>query len=138
MLPSISKNILVAAPTGVAAKNIKGVTCHSAFSLPIEKFKIGEYLKLKGKKLAMLRTKFIRTKWLIIDEISMISYQVLRQINLRCQEIKEVYDKHFGNLNVILMGDLLQIKPVNGNWIYKKPDASFMAPIRNTSINRKC
>ena len=51
----------------------------------------------------------------------MISYQVLRQINLRCQEIKEVYDKHFGNLNVILMGDLLQIKPVQGTWIYKQP-----------------
>ena len=121
MVPSISKNVLVAAPTGVAAKNIKGVTCHSAFSLPIEKFKLGEYLKLKGKKLAMLRTKFTRTRWLIIDEISMISYQVLRQINLRCQEIKEVYDKHFGNLNVILMGDLLQIKPVQGTWIYKQP-----------------
>lgn len=35
--------------------------------------------------------------------------------------IKEVYDKHFGNLNVILMRDLLQIKPVNGNWIYSQP-----------------
>ena len=41
-------NVVVAAPTGVAAKNIKGVTCHSAFCLPIEKFKIGEYSKLKG------------------------------------------------------------------------------------------
>lgn len=85
VIASISKNVLVAAPTGVAAKNIKGVTCHSAYSLPIEKFKMGEYLKLKGKKLAMLRIKFTRTRWLIIDEISMISYQVLRQINLRCQ-----------------------------------------------------
>lgn len=69
----------------------------------------------------MLRTKFTRKRWLIIDEISMISYQVLKQINLRCQEIKEVYDKHFGNLNDKLMGDLLQIKPVQGTWIYKQP-----------------
>jgi len=41
-LPSFSKNVIVAAPTGVAAKNINGVTCHSAFSLPIEKFNICE------------------------------------------------------------------------------------------------
>ena len=46
---SISPNVIVAAPTGIAAKNIKGVTCHSAFALPIEKFRLGEYLKLKGK-----------------------------------------------------------------------------------------
>lgn len=46
-IPSISKNVIVSAPTGVAAKNIGGVTCNSAFSLPIEKFKVGEYLKIK-------------------------------------------------------------------------------------------
>lgn len=40
--------VVVAAPTGVAAKNIGGVTLHNAFKLPIEKFHIGEYLKLKG------------------------------------------------------------------------------------------
>ncbi len=51
----------------------------------------------------------------------MISYEVLRQINLRCQEIKENYTKPFGGCNVLLMGDLLQIEPVNGSWIFKQP-----------------
>lgn len=45
---SIYPKVIVAAPTGVAAKNIKGVTCHSAFALPIEKFSLGEYMKLRG------------------------------------------------------------------------------------------
>ena len=45
---STSPVVVIAAPTGVAAKNIDGVTLHNAFRLPIEKFNIGEYIKLKG------------------------------------------------------------------------------------------
>jgi hypothetical protein len=65
--------------------------------------------------------KWKNLKWLIIDEMSMISYEVLRQINLRTQQIKES-EENFGGLNVILMGDLLQLKPVFGLWIYDQPD----------------
>lgn len=39
---------MVCAPTGVAAKNIGGTTCHNAFKLPIEKFSVGSYEPLKG------------------------------------------------------------------------------------------
>jgi hypothetical protein len=45
---------------------------------------------------------------------------VLRQINLRLQEIREC-DLPFGGFNILLMGDLLQIEPVHGNWIYDQP-----------------
>lgn len=45
---SISKNVVVSAPTGVAAKNISGITCHAAFSLDIEKFRASAYRKLDG------------------------------------------------------------------------------------------
>lgn len=41
-------NVMVCAPTGVAAKNIGGTTCHNAFKLPIEKFSVGSYEPLKG------------------------------------------------------------------------------------------
>ena len=48
--PLLLKNhVLVAAPTGVAAKAIAGRTLHNAFSLPIEKFGLGKYVPLKGK-----------------------------------------------------------------------------------------
>jgi len=47
--PLLLKNhVLVAAPTGVAAKAIAGRTLHNAFSLPIEKFGLGKYVPLKG------------------------------------------------------------------------------------------
>jgi len=45
---NLKKHIMVAAPTGVAAKAIAGRTLHNAFSLPIEKFKLGQYTPIKG------------------------------------------------------------------------------------------
>ena len=92
-----------------------------AFKLPIEKFGLGNLLPLKGKCLEDTKKKWKEIKWIIIDEISMISYEVLRQINIRTQQIKEC-EENFGGLNVILMGDLLQLKPVFGHWIYDQPE----------------
>ena len=102
--------VIVCAPTGVAAKNIGGVTCHSAFRLPIEKFTAGEFISLTGRLLQNMREKWKIIKWVIIDEISMVSYNQLRQIHLRLQQFKENENK-FGGLNIILMGDFLQLKP---------------------------
>ena len=92
-----------------------------AFKLPIEKLGLGNLLPLKGKCLEDPRKKWRHIEWIIIDEISMISYEVLRQINIRTQQIKESNDV-FGGLNVILMGDLLQLKPCFGHWIFEQPE----------------
>jgi hypothetical protein len=61
-----------------------------AFKLPIEKFGLGTLLPLKGKCLDETKRKWKFVKWIIIDEMSMISYEVLRQIHLRTQQIKEL------------------------------------------------
>ena len=45
---NLKKNVIVATPTGVAAKAFAGRTLHNAFSLPIEKFGLGNYVGLKG------------------------------------------------------------------------------------------
>ena len=66
-------------------------------------------------------------KWVIIDEISMIPAETLNFINKRLGQLqrKEREDnsdgnegKPFGGLSVLLFGDLLQLKPVNGHWIF--------------------
>jgi hypothetical protein len=45
------RHVIVSAPTGVAAKNIHGITNHQAFMLPIEKFSVGSFKSLKGLKI---------------------------------------------------------------------------------------
>ena len=51
---------IVGAPTGVAAKNIGGMTLHRAFRLPIEKWFLGEYKKLHGKVLMNINLLSLR------------------------------------------------------------------------------
>ena len=51
--------------------------------------------------------------------MSMISSETLRHIQQRLQQAKE-NELPFGGLNIIMMGDLLQLKPCHGNWIYEQ------------------
>lgn len=64
---------------------------------------------------------FHDVKWIIIDEMSMISYPVLRMIHLRLQQFKGNDNDAFGRCHFILMGDLLQLKPINGGCIFEQP-----------------
>ncbi|XP_063690525.1 uncharacterized protein LOC134823112 [Bolinopsis microptera] len=50
---------------------------------------------------------------LVIDEISMVSAEMMMSINLRLQEIFGA-DELFGGKTVIVFGDLLQLPPVHG------------------------
>lgn len=116
---SSSNAVVIAAPTGVAAKLVNGRTLHSLFGLPIERpRKKGEgsapLKPFTGERLQRERTRWKQIKWLIIDEISMVSYHVLRMIHLRLQELRPEYNTElFGGVNVILFGDLMQLPPVS-------------------------
>ncbi|XP_047025515.1 uncharacterized protein LOC124634135 [Helicoverpa zea] len=96
--------------TGVAARQIFGKTLHSIFSLPIEKGNTMTYKKMTGQKLENERRKWRHINWLIIDEISMVSYENLRIIHLRLQEYKN-NDNLFGGVHILLFGDILQLPP---------------------------
>lgn len=60
---NVDKNVVVAAPTGVAAINAGGVTLHSLLQLPFEPFipnfegkkKLDYHFKLRKSKIEMLR-----------------------------------------------------------------------------------
>ena len=82
-------NFLVAAPTGVAAFNIKAWTLHRLLHLDVQKKKQAEYHKLSSRLLEKMRTLFKNTKVLIIDEISMVSVNTLLHIHRRLTEIMD-------------------------------------------------
>lgn len=96
------------ASTGKAAVAINGKTVHSAFRLNFT----GKSFILSAEALQKYRNSFTGVKCIIIDEISMLGVEVLKNINDRLQEITAVRDKPFGGLDVYLCGDLRQLPPV--------------------------
>ncbi|RMZ97693.1 ATP-dependent DNA helicase PIF1, partial [Brachionus plicatilis] len=81
LLSSILKRC---APTAKAAFIIRGETIHSMFSIPVQ----SEFCKLKPERLSMLQQEFKDTKYIIIDEYSMLSQKMLAMIDQRLREIK--------------------------------------------------
>ena len=114
-----SKNVIVCAPTGIAALNIGGATLHRTFDIPLEPI---SFLKgpLKTKK-AIREADII-----IIDEISMCRFDCFEYVAkyIRLAE-KEAQQMEFVNANVqrraiqyfrpkqlIVIGDFFQLPPV--------------------------
>ena len=108
--------VIRTAPTGMAAANIEGATLHHALKLGFG----NQHVALSDKNRALLYTRLKNAKLLIIDEFSMIKSDQLYQLHLRLCEIKQ-NDSVFGNLSLVLLGDLMQLKPIRGSYICQMP-----------------
>ena len=113
--------IILAAPTGISAAGINGMTLHSALSLPIEHHGKVTYNSLTGAKLQQLQYLMKHVHCLMVDEISMVSNLTLLQVHLRLSDIFGCQYRNrnwFGSQNVIVFGDLLQLPPVKGDEVF--------------------
>lgn len=119
--------VAVTAPTGTAAYNVSGATLHGALHIPMTNSSI--YQKLSHDKCNSLRVKAGSLKLLIIDEISMVSNNMLMTINHRLCEIKSSTEL-FGGVSIIAIGDLYQLPPVSQMQIFKplKNDIASIIP----------
>ena len=95
-----------------------GITFHSAFGL-----KVGNSIcYLSDKKRAELRENLSELKLVIIDEISMVGADMLYRIHLRlCTIFNTDEFLPFANVNIMLVGDLLQLPPVLGLHVFREP-----------------
>ena len=83
------------------------------FLLPIEhEGKTAGYWPLSKATQKVMHTNLSRLKLVITDEVSMLSSLNLAYIHL-CLELFGGSD-WFGSMNVMFVGDLLQLPPVNG------------------------
>lgn len=104
------KNVVVVAPTGVAALNVKGQTVHSFF-----KFKIGMTLHDVKKITAEIDQKmYQKIDMLIIDEISMVRADLFDCIDRFLRLNGKDMHKPFGGVQIVVIGDLFQLPPVVG------------------------
>ncbi|MBS2212596.1 helix-turn-helix domain-containing protein [Carboxylicivirga mesophila] len=132
------KNVVVAAPTGIAAINAGGVTLHSLFQLPFGAFipdnsgidttrmeTLAHFNTPRSiiKNLQMHKVKrnlIKQMELLVIDEVSMLRADLLDAIDLICRYVRRSQNKPFGGLQVLFIGDMLQLPPVTKHeeWSY--------------------
>lgn len=105
------KNYMVAAPTGLAAINIKGRTLHSIFRLPASQGVIAPDFNLFNQDEKVMNFIKFGIKHLIIDEMSMVRADMFDYIDRYCQFVRG-NDEPFGGIQVILVGDFYQLPPV--------------------------
>ena len=118
--PSNDLTCAIAEPTGLAAFNVGGVTIHRLFQLPIEHdSKTAGYWSLPKTSQKVMKTSLRNVKIIIIDEVSMVSSLNLAYIHLRLEELFGGND-WFGSRNMLFVGDLLQLQPVNGSPVFER------------------
>ena len=100
------KNVAVAAPTGVAALNVDGVTIHALFRIPV-----GRILGPTGGYGSEGASYFQNLDVLVIDEISMVRVDVMDAID-RALKFHRKNDAPFGGLKMVFFGDPFQLPPV--------------------------
>lgn len=105
-----SKQIVICAPTGVAALNVGGQTIHSLFRLPIGLIADHD-IEQNGELRKLLNT--IDT--LVIDEVSMVNADLLDAIDRSLRQARQRKNEAFGGVQVVLFGDPYQLAPVPGD-----------------------
>ena len=109
--------IIKTAFTGTAASNIDGQTLHTSFGFNFD----NKHYSLNDKSRDEKRTLFKNLRIIIIDEISMVKADMIYQLDLKLQEIKERMGIPFGGVSILAFGDLLQLRPVLGAFPFEKP-----------------
>lgn len=103
------KQLVISAPTGVAALNVGGQTIHSLFRLPIGVIADQE-IEQSGELRKLLNT--IDT--LVIDEVSMVNADLVDAIDRSLRQARQRKAEPFGGVQLVLFGDPYQLAPVPG------------------------
>ncbi|MDY6841695.1 MAG: AAA family ATPase [Pseudomonadota bacterium] len=120
-----SVRVLLTAPTGKAAYNIRGVTLHTAFCIPANQ-SLKDYKNLDASRLNTLQRSFSGLSVLIIDEISMVGADMFNFVHQRLQQIMGTGNKRiFGGVSVLAVGDLFQLQPVMDRWVFQSSNTVY-------------
>lgn len=103
---TFEKNIVVVAPTGVAALNIAGVTINSYFQLPPHIVTDTDIKEVKDRRL------YSRLGLLIVDEISMVRADLIDAMDKFLRLNGGDGSRPFGGTQLLFVGDMFQLPPV--------------------------
>lgn len=135
---------ITCAPTGNAAYNVKGKTCHSFFSIDIESGTVGILSQSRQSK---LKETLQRLLMIIIDERSLLSCEDLAKVHSNCANFahgSRTNHLPWGGIPiVVLLGDDKQIPAVNrynsggGATTIFKTDGTNNFNVKDSKLHRK-
>jgi hypothetical protein len=99
-------NVIVVAPTGLAALTAGGQTIHSFFGFPPRPIEPEDIKRRRNHAI------YEHMNYLVIDEISMVSCEILDAIDQFLRLNRRNPSKPFGGVQVVALGDLYQLPPV--------------------------
>lgn len=106
---------MACATTGEATVIINGVQVHSTFKLSTAP---GEG-RLWDGNLNSSRVVLRNVRYIIVDEVSTTSSNIVSKVNDRQQQITGKYNKPIGILNVIMSDDLRQLPPARASEVFE-------------------
>ncbi|MFC9475931.1 AAA family ATPase [Nocardia sp. NPDC056952] len=109
-LANTNRNVVVAAPTGIAALNVEGYTIHRLFSfwpgVTVEHVRSAKYFP------SSFVTTLRQLDTLILDEASMVRADLFDCLAVALERFGPQRGTPFGGVQLVLVGDLFQLPPV--------------------------
>jgi ATP-dependent exoDNAse (exonuclease V) alpha subunit len=102
----VNDELVVVAPTGLAAVNVGGQTIHSFFGFPPRLIRPNDIRRSRNGRLMR------RLKFLVIDEVSMVRSDLMWAIDQSLRVNRGRPREPFGGVRLALFGDLHQLPPV--------------------------
>jgi hypothetical protein len=102
----IAEEMIIVAPTGLAAVNVGGQTVHSFFGFPPRLIRPDDIRRSRNGRLMR------RLKFLVIDEVSMVRSDLMWAIDQSLRVNRGRPREPFGGVRLALFGDLHQLPPV--------------------------
>lgn len=137
-MASTQRQVVVAAPTGIAALNVDGLTLHRLFSFgastTLDDVATGVYRPRRfAREIRAMDT-------LIIDEASMVRADLLDQIETALRRYGPHPGEPFGGVQIVLVGDLFQLPPIvperEKEWLASRYETEYFYSARAFSRDR--
>ena len=103
---AVDQELVVVAPTGLAAVNVGGQTIHSFFGLPPRLIRSDDIRRSRNG------TVMRKLAFLVIDEVSMVRSDLMWAIDQSLRVNRGRPREPFGGVRLVLFGDLHQLPPV--------------------------
>lgn len=102
--------VAVTASTGLAACNVGGVTLHSFAGIGLGKEDVPELVR-KIRRNQKAKHRWMRTKVLVVDEVSMVDGDMFDKLESIARQIRN-NPRPFGGIQLVITGDFFQLPPV--------------------------